>query len=389
MTITFINQFNPLGDRVGGIGNYIKSFIKYAPADIKFKIIGISDTLDLFEWHSINISNKIIQFLPIIKIKEENKRSKIPLSVTFSLNLFKYKKLISEQDILFPQRVEYVIFLKSLKNKIFTIIHNDLNIQLNKSRSENKWSHFPWLYNLFQSISFRRADHTFSVNHSSIDFVKSKIQNYEKKISFIPNWADPELFFDIDLKLVDEYSSKISNKYKFDHSLKKLVYLGRFQKQKNLTLLLNSFLRVQKRCVLFLAGSGDKEGFIKDFIKENMLEHKIILLGNIKHDMVPMLLKISDIYVSSSYFEGMSIALMEALMSDLFVVTTNTGESRFLISEGKNGLICEGFSIEEYSKNINLALDIVSDNNYQFFFNKNQYSPENSIYKVIHNMIKG
>lgn len=378
-----INQFDPTGDRVGGIGNYVLSFIRFAPPTVDFKIIGVTNSLELFKWHEIELFGKTVQFMPVVHVQDINKKDLIPLSIRFAMGLRKARKLIAEDEILYCQRNEYVFPFKKTKNKIFTIIHNDLSLHLDPQKSENGWSKAPWLYLLVQKWAFTRSNHTFSVNHNSIDFVCSHIKNFESKISFVHTWADPIRF---QIKSPDE-REKLGKELAISHDVDpdkvRLIYLGRFQKQKNLPLLLESFKNIKDKAILFMAGTGDQLHIIKTFISENNMEKDVILLGNVPHEKVPDVLGACQLYVSSSNFEGMSIALMEALCSGLYTVTTKTGESEHLLVENESGIISKEFTVASYTEALAKGIETVSKEDFTFLFDTDQFSPQKSIKTVL------
>lgn len=51
-------------------------------------------------------------------------------------------------------------------------------------------------------------------------------------------------------------------------------------------------------------------------------------------DDVPLLLKASDMYVSASYREGMSMSLLEAMAASLPTVATSVGDAPRMFDEG-------------------------------------------------------
>jgi len=53
------------------------------------------------------------------------------------------------------------------------------------------------------------------------------------------------------------------------------------------------------------------------------------------------ILRAADLYVLCSAYEGMPIAMLEALATGLPVVSTEVGEVRLVIQEGSNGRISE------------------------------------------------
>jgi hypothetical protein len=75
-SITVLWQFDPRGGKLGGIGQYVRSFIKYCPEDIEINLVGISSHPDeIGAWKSIEIASRRINFLPIVKVSNQNKKS--------------------------------------------------------------------------------------------------------------------------------------------------------------------------------------------------------------------------------------------------------------------------------------------------------------------------
>ena len=67
--------------------------------------------------------------------------------------------------------------------------------------------------------------------------------------------------------------------------------------------------------VLLIAGKGPLEQPLRSRAEQLGVQHAVRLLG--RRDDVPVLLAIADVYVSSSYLEGHSIALLEGLAAGL------------------------------------------------------------------------
>jgi glycosyltransferase involved in cell wall biosynthesis len=81
---------------------------------------------------------------------------------------------------------------------------------------------------------------------------------------------------------------------------------------------------------LLIAGAGGRHATLQEQIQAQGLASQVHLLGG--RPDVPRLLAASDIYVSASYIEGMSISILEAMATGLPVVATRAGEnSRFVL----------------------------------------------------------
>lgn len=76
-------------------------------------------------------------------------------------------------------------------------------------------------------------------------------------------------------------------------------------------------------------------------------------LGRVPHEEMPDLLSQSDIYVSTSRYDGTSVSLLEALASGAFPVVTDIPSNREWIVDG-----CNGFLVSEEDEKL-LARRIV------------------------------
>jgi len=105
-----------------------------------------------------------------------------------------------------------------------------------------------------------------------------------------------------------------------------------------------------------MAGDGVFRPKIERYIKENNLERKVFLLG--WYRQIPRLLAALDIFVLTSYWEGLPICVMEAMAASLPVVATNTGGIAELIHEPDNGYLVSPRDIPALTNRI---IELLSD----------------------------
>ena len=79
---------------------------------------------------------------------------------------------------------------------------------------------------------------------------------------------------------------------------------------------------------------------------ENPLRNKIQLLGLsevveiiIKPNNLNELYKEADMYICTSWYEGISNTIMEAMNACLPIIATNVGDNSLLVKEGENGFL--------------------------------------------------
>ena len=123
---------------------------------------------------------------------------------------------------------------------------------------------------------------------------------------------------------------------------KKIIFAaGRLTKQKNFSYLIdefNKFSLIDQKYVLFILGDGELKKEIFKQIKKLKLENKVFLIGHVKN-IYTYFLK-GEIFILSSLWEEMGFVMIEAALSNLFVIASDcpNGPKEFL-NDGKNGLL--------------------------------------------------
>ncbi len=102
-------------------------------------------------------------------------------------------------------------------------------------------------------------------------------------------------------------------------------HVGRLSPEKNHLFLLDVFNQVRiynPKSYLLLVGSGPQDSLIREKIKSLDLSDYVIMLSN--RSDIPQLMKAMDVFVFPSLFEGLPLSVVEAQVSGLRVVVSNT-----------------------------------------------------------------
>jgi glycosyltransferase involved in cell wall biosynthesis len=91
---------------------------------------------------------------------------------------------------------------------------------------------------------------------------------------------------------------------------------------------------------VLIVGDGPLRGELEADCRRLGLADRVRFLGA-RHD-VPALLAASDVYVSGSWFEGMSLAMLEAMAQGLPVIATDVGDGRTLVDASTGVLVAPG-----------------------------------------------
>ena len=121
-----------------------------------------------------------------------------------------------------------------------------------------------------------------------------------------------------------------------------IISAGRLTKQKNFSYLIKEFKKFSETnddFILIILGDGEEKKLQK-LIKTLNIEEKVYLKGHV--DNVYKYFKIGKLFVLSSKWEEVGFVIVEAAISNLFVVSSNcpNGPTEFL-DNGRNGILYE------------------------------------------------
>ena len=207
------------------------------------------------------------------------------------------------------------------------------------------------------------VDKIFTLNDSSFNFYKSF---FTDKVYLIENF-------------IDEKAYKIRNKnneYKF-------IFVGSFSKRKNVISLINSFasyVKKNKIATLTLFGDGPLRRDVENFIIKNELQ-KNIYLKEYTYDIYNLYSKF-DYYVSFSYSEGTSRAVLEALYCGLPCLIADVDSNNQIVSDNFNGVL---FALGYKTDNSFESLVSIKPRTYSIL--KIQYR-FNSVYNKLKSILK-
>jgi len=154
----------------------------------------------------------------------------------------------------------------------------------------------------------------------------------------------------------NEIISKSKQKIFFNFYKKsdlKLINVARFTDQKDHLTLLKAFNNVQKKikAKLILIGYGVNREKISSFIKKHHLTKKVKII-NCKENPYKYI-RISDIFILSSIYEGLPNVLLEAIALKKFIISSNcpTGPAEIL-KNGEYGILFKPNDWRSLSKKI-------------------------------------
>lgn len=190
-----------------------------------------------------------------------------------------------------------------------------------------------WLvYYPVEKMLSRWTDVLITINHEDYKLAKKKFKM--KKLTYVPGIG------------IDTQRECLSQKEK-EEKRKELgipqdafliTNAAEFTPNKNQKTVIEAIEQLHNPNIYFvMCGIGEKKAELEQYVKEHGLEEHIRFVG-FRNDLHEIL-QASDCFVLSSFREGLSVALMEAMAEGLPVVCGRIRGNVDLIKDGKGGIL--------------------------------------------------
>lgn len=173
-----------------------------------------------------------------------------------------------------------------------------------------------------------------------------------------------------------EEKTKIREELKIPAGAVVGVYCGRFNKEKGLSYLLESFQMMKDewpdQLHIIMIGDGDYLNEFKKKCMEIEISSFVHCIGA-KQNVHPYL-RVSDFFIMPSLHENHSIALLEAVAADLPIISTDVGGNGEIVRDGIEGfLIPKADSVKLKDAIITMSKDAERRGNYKKSIAENRY----------------
>lgn len=264
------------------------------------------------------------------------------------------KKLWSYSDHIFHMHNARSAFLNTLltlffPKRIFRImtVHNNFNTfnLINK------------LMIIFVCLFAKKVSFVSKASYDSFPKILKKI--WKNKLFIITNG--------VDLGRVDDFLKDIEIKQK-DTSSVNIINIGRLNEQKNQDVLLHVFSKLPSNYFLTIIGQGDKKIHLLSLAKELKVDDRLNMTGLIPREEVYSNLINSDIFINTALWEGMPIAVLEAMACKIPVLLSNIPPHKEIDNLSSMELISDSIDqyidkIIQFSRLDKINLDSIKDEN--------------------------
>jgi glycosyltransferase involved in cell wall biosynthesis len=207
-------------------------------------------------------------------------------------------------------------------------------------------------------VSLKFYDYLTFTNQTAEQFFKDRL-GVKKTTHIIYGGVDTQYFSPTPDK-TGRIIPKINRSVADDQVL--VTFVGRLIWTKGVTYLYEAVKNILKtetgnKTVFILAGPGELETSIRESIKKDGYEDRVLVTGNLSYEQVRDLLSISDVFVNPSHHnEGFPNTILEAGSSGAYVIATDNAGTWEVIKDGVTGRLIPQKDVKSLEESIVRAI---------------------------------
>jgi glycosyltransferase involved in cell wall biosynthesis len=343
--VCIVYPADPVGVIPGGIDTFIRGILRWAPPDIEISLVGVTTdkvVRPVGQWTVCDLGRTKFRFFPVIALNNPAGRSKIPLSLRFTLGLVRERPTIDAEVLEFHRFEPSLIYLKDKRPRT-AVVHQNMQ-DLGNKQSDILWSRLPGIFFWLEDRLIPQFSSVYAVREDAVIWYQERYPALAERFSFLPTWFDPEIFFPAEAGNVEDIRVALRRELGFPDDFTIAITVGRLDSQKDPLLVAESFQYLARQfdnTGLVFVGDGVLREEVETFVRKAGLTNRVRFAGLQPAEQVADMLRASDIFVLGSAYEGMPMCVLEALGSGLPVVTTDVGEVRKVVQPGRNGIVVD------------------------------------------------
>lgn len=342
-TVSIVYPADPTGVVPGGIDTFIRGIAKYAPADIKVRVVGITTDAaarPVGQWSECPVGRGSFALFPVLAVHAAGARGRVPLSLRFSAAVARHRDIV-DGDVLEFHRLEPALLFASDRRAKNAFIHQNMK-ELRNRKSDILWSRAPWLYYRLEGRLLPGFASVYVVREDAVAWYQERFPAIRDRFHFTPTWVDPDDFQVPSNAERNAARLQLEREFGIHANTDLLVTVGRLDSQKDPLLLAEAFqmlARQRPSARLLYVGDGVLRDALEKRLRQGGLGDKAIIAGLRSTREIAAILRAADLFVLTSAYEGMPMSVLEALGCGVPVVTTDVGEVRRVVLPGRSGAI--------------------------------------------------
>lgn len=235
-----------------------------------------------------------------------------------------------------------------------------------------------YLHKFINGIIYRCADRVIVVSGTIKQIIKEHYKLKDDKIIILQNGIIFNQNPSSNLVKSEEEFFCEQNKFK-------ILAVGRLVPWKGFDVLVKSIACLidngPGEVLVLIVGEGKDRSRLEQLILELNLDRHVKLLG-LRDDIIN-LMKFSDVMVMPSHYEGLSLAMIEAMACGLPVIASNVPGLKDHIDHGRNGLL---FPAKDYEKLASCIFDLANNKELRTLLSENAYGTFTKKYDMRRNI---
>ena len=181
------------------------------------------------------------------------------------------------------------------------------------------------------SISLQKMIRNWSINKSNLIITPSQhLKNFIDKIGF-----DKNIFVINNGVNIEQH-----NKVVLENNIIQLLVVSRLVSQKNIDSIIKAVKVMEnENIILNIVGDGSEINNLKLLVKKYELNEKVNFIGKIEKTKLNEFLKVADIFIQASNYEGLPHSILEAMNFEIPILSTDVGGCSVLLNKGERGYI--------------------------------------------------
>ena len=330
---------------IGGVTGYLRSLSSAAPHDWRFFTPLPSQGADPQRSQQPHLGPAL-------------KRSRVPRRLKFPLRVLRYLSQIRTLDpqIIYSHENEATTILalaRSLGYLRAALVHHQhgsVNPLLRATYGIGRFWPFVWTYQTILRWTHRQCDLIIAIDQ---ECVRMNVEwGKGTQTILLPNAVNTNFFSP------EESPENLRAHWDIPSQAKVLFSAGRLEQVKRYDLVIKAFQEcAMEDAYLLIAGEGTQRKTLETLAATRKEGIKIRFLGNQEASVIRDLMRLSDVFVLLSEFEGVPMVLLEALSTGLPVLATRVGGIPDLIPDKEKGILLDSqVTIREVANAMSWAL---------------------------------
>ncbi|MBE6947773.1 MAG: glycosyltransferase family 4 protein [Ruminococcaceae bacterium] len=234
--------------------------------------------------------------------------------------------------------------LAGKKCKVKKVIYQAHGFHFYKGAPKSNWL----IYYPIEKWLARYTDALITINHEDFELAKAKIKLRKNgKIYYVPGVGIDTAQYGLNPAARDAKRQELG----IPSDAFVMISAGELNANKNNTVILSAMEKLQnKKLHYILCGVGDKQADLQEQVNNANLQDNVHFLGY--RTDVKELLSSADCFVMSSFREGLSRSIMEAMASGLPCIVSKIRGNVDLVTDDRGGFLCAPTDVEGFTEAI-------------------------------------